>query len=149
MFKINNVADLERFKASGLFSPAYCNVIEEYFLQLIESLLPPDVEAIDYSLESSNEGYFIVLQAGDNPHSLPSVGLPEGLVNSFPGPEWVETINLSDTTVYRLFYLYDNEFFALFHFDSRLWPTDTELHSFLSEQLEYNSMSDEAISERS
>lgn len=144
MFKIKTVADLERFKESGLFSPAYCKAVEEYFWQLIKSLLPPGVEAADYSLE--DEGYLVVLQIDDDPHNLSSVGLPDGLVNSFPGPEWVEMITLSDhSVIFRMMYLYDNDFAMIFYLDSRLWPEDSPLHSFIAEQLEYESSPDEAV----
>lgn len=145
MFTIKTVADLERFKKSGLFSPAYCSAVEEYFWQLIESLLPPGVEATDYSLE--REGYLVALQTVDDPHNLASVGLPDGLVNSFPGPEWVESVVLvpDNVQIFKLMYLYDNDFCMIFFLDSRLWPDDHQLQDYITEQIAFETLPDEPV----
>lgn len=136
MIKIKTKADLKRLETCPSVSPAYYNLVELYFQQLVEALCPLDADLEKYSLE--NDGYIVVLECSDDPHSLQKIGLPLGLVNSFPGPEWSELHELADgTRVYQLAYLLDNDFMIHFYFDSGLWHDDPVMQQFLQEQAEY------------
>lgn len=136
MIKIKTKSDLKRLESCPDISPAYYNLVELYFLQLIESLCPPEADLEKYSLE--NDGYIVVLEYSDNPHNLQKTGLPLGLVNSFPGPEWSELHELADgTRVYQLAYLLDNDFMMFYYFTDCLWRKDPLMQQFLKEQAEY------------
>lgn len=135
MIKIKTKADLTKLKASAEISPAYYDLVETYFLQLVESLCPPDVDPGAYSLEL--DGYIVVLQSQDDPFRLPEVGFPDGLVSSFPGPEWMELHCLADgLQVLQIAYLLDNDFMMIFYVDQALWQADPLLVDFVQDNLE-------------
>lgn len=133
MIKIKTKADLEELIVCTEISPAYYQLVEQYFLQLIEALCPPEFNPDQYSLE--NDGYIVVLTREDNPHKLGQTGLPDGLANSFPGPEWSEYHELSDDTyVYQIAYLMDNDYMMIYYMDDCLWQDDPVMQQFLQDQ---------------
>lgn len=136
MVKIKTKSDLKRLETCPGISPDYYNLVELYFLQLVDALCPMEADPEKYSLE--NDGYIVVLECTDDPHNLQKTGLPLGLVNSFPGPEWSELHELADgTRIYHLAYLLDNDFMMLYYFDELLWHDDPVIQQFLREQAEY------------
>lgn len=136
MIKIQIKSDLRQLENCPSISPDYYNLVELYFLQLVEALCPLDGDPEKYSLE--NDGYIVVLTSDDNPHQLAEVGLPDGIANTFPGPEWSEFHELSDGTgVYQIVYLMDNDFIMSYYIDDRLWQDDPIIQQFLREQAEY------------
>lgn len=137
MIKIKTKSDLKRLEACLEISPAYYNLVELYFLQLIEALCPPESDPEQYSLE--NDGYIVVLECHDDPHNLQNVGLPLGLAESFPGPEWSELHELPDgTKIYQLAYMMTNDYMMFYYFDDRLWRDDQIIQQFLKEQAAYD-----------
>lgn len=139
MVKIKTKADLKRLETCPAISPAYYNLVELYFLQLVDALCPMEADPEKYSLE--NDGYIVVLECTDDPHQLQKTGLPLGLVNSFPGPEWSELHELADgTRIYQLAYLMDNDFMMFYYFDELLWHDDPLIQQFLREQAEYGEL---------
>lgn len=133
MIKIKTKADLNQLKSCTEVSPAYYQLVEEYFSQLIEELCPEDYDPDLYNLE--RDGYIVVLTSEDNPHKLAEVGLPNGIANSFPGPEWSEYHELSDgTNVYQIVYMMTNDFFMIYYLDACLWPNDPIMQQFLQDQ---------------
>lgn len=137
MIKIKTKSDLKLLESCPDISPAYYNLVELYFLQLMEALCPPESDPEQYNLE--NDGYIVVLECQDDPHNLPQVGLPLGLAESFPGPEWSELHELPDGTKIHLFaYMMDNDYMMFYYFDSHLWRDDQVIQQFLQEQAAYN-----------
>ncbi len=133
MIKIKTKADLEQLRACPEVITDYYELVENYFLQLIDALCPPEADPDLYSLE--NDGYIVVLDSRDDPHHLSSVGLPDGLANSFPGPEWSEFHELPDgTNVYQIAYMMDNDYIMIYYMDNRLWQNDPVIRQFLGEQ---------------
>ncbi|WDH82642.1 MULTISPECIES: hypothetical protein [Paenibacillus] len=60
-------------------------------------------------------GYIVILEAGDNLYDLECVGLNRedcGLLGSMP--EYVETLQLGDMTVYSIVVMYTNDFIMTF-----------------------------------
>ena len=133
MIKIKIKSDLDKLKNHPEISPAYFQLVEEYFSQLIEELCPPDYDPDLYDLE--RDGYIVVLTNNDNPHKLAEVGLPDGIANSFPGPEWSEYHELSDgTKVYQIVYMMTNDFFMIYYMNEQLYPNDPIIQQFLMDQ---------------
>lgn len=129
MYIIRTKTDLQHFIRSGLFSNAYCTAIEEYFNHLTESLAPPGCDPDEYDL--TKDGYIVVLQEEDNPYSLPEVGLAEGLMVTFPGPEFIEKEFLSDGTIlFRMVFLYMNDYAMTFFF-SNIWNNNCKFWAFV------------------
>ncbi len=136
MVIIKTKADLKRLETCPAISPDYHNLVELYFLQLVDALCPLDGDPEKYSLE--DDGYIVVLECSDDPHNLQKFGLPLGLVNSYPGPEWSELHELADgTRVHQLAYLLDNDFMMFYYLDDGLWHDDPIMQQFLREQAEY------------
>lgn len=130
MIKVKKKADLNQLKSCPEISPAYYQLVEQYFLQLIEALCPPEINPEKYNLEK--DGFIVVLGSEDDPHKLDQVGLPNGLTGSFFGPEWSEYHELPDgTNVYQIAYLMDNDFVMIYYLDNRLWQDDPDVQQFL------------------
>lgn len=133
MIKIKTKANLEKLRTCTEVSPAYYQLVEQYFFQLIESLCPPELNPDQYNLD--NDGYIVVLTSQDDPHKLAEVSLPDGLAQSYPGPEWSECHELSDgTNVYQIAFMMDNDFIMIYYMDSRLWQDDPIMQQFLHDQ---------------
>lgn len=137
MIKIKTQADLKQLKSCAEVSPDYYQIVAHYTLQLIESLCPLEIDPTQYNLE--NDGIVVVLTSEDNPHKLAEVGLPDGIANSFPGPEWIEFHELSDGTgVYQIVYLFDNSYAVTYYLEKNLWLDDPIIQQFLQEQIAYD-----------
>lgn len=139
MIKIKTQADLIQLQSCPEISAAYYQLVANYTFQLIESLRPPELDPTQYSLE--NDGFVVVLTSEDNPHKLAEVGLPDGIANSFPGPEWIEFHELSDGTgtgVYQIVYMIDNDTIFIYYMDKNLWLDDPIIQQFLQEQAAYD-----------
>ncbi len=136
MVIIKTKTDLKQLETCPAISAAYYNFVELYFLQLVDALCPLDADPEKYSLE--NDGYIVVLECTDDPHNLQNVGLPLGLAESFPGPEWSELHELSDgTKIVQIAYMMANDYMMFYYFDDRLWRDDQVIQQFLREQAEY------------
>lgn len=133
MIKIKTKADLEHLRNCREVSTAYYELVELYFKQLVDALCPPEEDSDLYNLE--NDGYIVVLDSRDDPHRLSSVGLPDGLANSFPGPEWSEYHELPDgTKVYQIAYMMDNDYVMFYYIWDQLWLNDPVIQQFLADQ---------------
>lgn len=133
MIIIKTQADLKQLECCSEISPEYYQLVEQYFYQLIEALCPPESDPEQYNLE--NDGYIVVLDSQDDPHKLPTAGLPDGLANSFPGPEWSELYELADgTNVYQIAFMMDNDYMMIYYMDNRLWEDDPVIQQFLQDQ---------------
>lgn len=133
MIKIKTIADLIKLKIHPEVNPDYYQLVEGYFSQLIEELCPEDCNPDLYNLE--RDGYIVVLTSDDDPHKLAEVGLPDGIANSFPGPEWSEYHELSDgTNVYQIVYMMTNDFFMIYYMNEQLYPDDPVIQQFLQDQ---------------
>lgn len=133
MIKVKTKEDLELLRSCPEVSPAYHELVEQYFQQLLESLCPFGLDPYLYSLEK--DGYIVVLESRDDPHRLEEVGLPDGIAQSCYGPEWSEYHELADgTKVYQIAYLMSNEFVMTYYMDAALWPDDPIIQRFLQDQ---------------
>jgi hypothetical protein len=134
MIIIKNKNDLDELKESNLISADFYNLVENYFKSLIKGLCPPEEDPDLYNLEK--DGYIVVLEEQDNPHSLPKVGLPNGIAHSYLGPEWTEYYQLDDgTNVYQIAYLMDNDFIMIYYINEKFWKDDPIIQEFLQDQL--------------
>lgn len=111
MIEIKTMADLNQLK-TRISAPFY-DVVEEFVLQLLESLTSLDMSPDQYCLE--NDGYVVVFEQNDTGEKVP--GLINGLINSFPGPEWIEFLPLSCGNVYQLAYMLDNDFIMIYYLE--------------------------------
>lgn len=132
MIKIKTQANLKQLQNCSEISPEYYQLVEQYFFQLIEALCPPEFDPTTYNLE--NDGYIVLLNSWDNPHNLSEVGLPDGIAQSFFGPEWSEFHQLSETTICQIAYMYDNDFIMIFFLDQAHWTHDPIMQQFLQDQ---------------
>jgi hypothetical protein len=132
MIKIKTQADLKQLQTCCEISPEYYQLVEQYFYQLIEALCPLDSDPATYNLE--NNGYRVVLNSWDNPHKLREVGLPDGIAQSFFGPEWSEFHQLSDQTICQIAYMYDNDFIKMYFLNQAHWTHDPIMQQFLQDQ---------------
>ena len=133
MITIKTKDDLDNLRRCPEVSPEYYQLVEQYALQLIGELCPPEYDPDLYSLEK--DGYIVVLEKQDNPHQLSEVGLPDGIAQSFYGPEWSEYHALPDgTNVYQIAYLINNDFCMIYYMDASLWPDDPLIQDFLRDQ---------------
>ncbi|WP_218642158.1 hypothetical protein [Paenibacillus odorifer] len=78
-------------------------------------------------------GYIVILEVGDNLYDLECVGLNRkdcGLLGSMP--EYVETLQLGDITVYKIVVMYTNDFIITFFTQKGIHAE--EIEQWLNEQ---------------
>jgi hypothetical protein len=128
MIKLTTKADPGQLRTCADINPDYYRAVEKHLDQLIAALAPPDADPAQYTLEQ--DGYLVLGEAGDDRRQLQSVGLPTGLLNSWP--EYIEVLTLADDSkMYRTAIMYDNDYMMLFYIDSRLFADDQEYQQFL------------------
>jgi len=87
--------------------------------------------------DPDNEGYFVILEPGDNPRNLDIVGLnpaEKGLLGSWP--EFVDLINLDEMSVYQVLILYNNECVMTLYLQAGVW--DEEIEQWLEKHVHHN-----------
>jgi len=139
MIKIKTKADLQILKESKQISRDFYQAIAKQFYELMQAFQEfdeSDQSEDKFSLEEF--GYLVILTTSDNIHELTSVGLPCGLVNSWP--EYIDPVALEHGVAYNIAVMYDNEFMMFFWVDSNLYQQDELFHAFLSDYLGFQSM---------
>ena len=100
--------DIEILEDAEVLNGDYLKEIKEYFRQLHQAL-GPDEELEAFRLDWP-EGFIVILEEGDNPRGLSTVGLSgleRGIIDS--RPEFVERIQLKNINLIKVSVLLDNE----------------------------------------
>ncbi|TXK75425.1 hypothetical protein [Paenibacillus sp. N3.4] len=129
MRTINTRQDVEDLRRDGTAPTALTKHISEFFQQLEAELA--DEEEDTFRLDQ--HGPIVLLEAGDNLYDLECVGLSRencGLLGSMP--EYVETLQLDNMTVYKIVVMYTNDFIMTFFTQQGIH--DKEIEQWLIEQ---------------
>lgn len=117
--------DIECLREAGALQEPYLKLVERDFERVLSGIEAGSSPGA-YSPES--EGYFVVLEKGDNLKNLEVVGLnPQdgGLLGCWP--EFVDRIELGPgLSVYRVLVLYNNECAMTFYLQAGPWDREVD-----------------------
>ena len=108
-----------------LFAQAEFNRLFEAYGQAQELSLE------EFHTDSHHCGYLVFLEPGDNTDDLSTIGLPGGFRGNFA--EFVEQRHTGVRSLYRVFFLFDNDFGLTLLFEPGL-NNDAELEAWLAEE---------------
>lgn len=122
METVKRLADIAVLRNAGKLPSMLINRLEEYFLLLHEGLgNGAPLELFDLT----DHGYFVILELGDDPDHLGSVGLSEGLCNSWP--EWCDVFwNDENTQYFRIAQMFDNDYMQFFFVPSGVFGSEVD-----------------------
>ncbi len=129
MYTIKTLDDISALSERNTTPKSFIDHLETYFLQLRENLTE-DEQEVEFSLVPY--GYIAILEPEDDVRDLSSIGLnpqDDGLLGSCP--EFVNTIQLEDITLYQIGVLYDNEYMMILY--SKVGQFDPLTEDFLKE----------------
>lgn len=122
---IRSRIDLECLRAAGALPGAYVGLVERDFERALGGTEPGGGPG---AYDPDENGFFVVLEPGDNVRDLGVVGLNPGdggLLGCWP--EFVDRIELGPgLSVYRVLVLYNNECAMTFYLQAGQWDREVE-----------------------
>lgn len=110
MIEIFCQTDLEKFKASNSYPPAFAEFLQTRFLELKQCMEKYFKEVGEFNLKEF--GHMVVLEKSDNLRDLSEAGL-NNFFNSVP--EAVEEIVMPEFNVYQVSNIYNNDYMMIFY----------------------------------